>query len=229
MQQCRVAREMVQHEYSVPTGIAGMEKVCLSNDTIKTILISKAEAIILFEDARYEVTITLFSRKDSIIYLSAVNNGFEIIRASVEPDSIKVIDRINKTLYRTALKRRFGFQNPINFNDLQNIISIYYLCDDMEKVRVDSVNNLCFEFEDNYIKKRICLAPSALYMTKFEFLHSGSKEYFKGERGEDGLKIESNFMINDFEIHAGKGSVLYNRDMEVSMNVNARRYSYVEL
>ena len=113
----------------------------------------------MFEDERYEVTVTLFSRKDSIIYLSAVNNGFEIIRASVEPDSIKVIDRLNKTVYRTSLNRRFGFQNPVNFSDLQNIFSRYYLCDDMDRAKEDSVKNLSFEFEDRYIKKRIYLDP----------------------------------------------------------------------
>ena len=229
MQQCRGAREIVRPEHSIPTGIEGMKEVCLSNDTIRTILISKAEAIILFEDERYEVTLTLFSKKDSIIYLSAVNNGFEIIRATVEYDSIKVIDRINKTVYRTALNRRFGFQSPVNFDDLQNIFSRYYLCDDMEKVKEDSLKNIYFEFEDKYIKKRIYLAPSALYMTKFEFFHSQSKEFFRGEKQEDGFTINSNFMIHDFEIKAGKGSIFYNREIDVRMKVNERKYSYVEI
>jgi len=229
LQQCRVAREIVQADMPVLTGLGAMGKVCLSQDTINTILINQAEAVILFEDERYEVTITLFSRKDSIIYLSAVNSGFEILRASVDQDSIKVIDRINRTLYRTALNRRFGYQNPVNFNDLQNIISRYYLCDDMEMVMEDSLQNLCFEFEDRYIRKRIILDPSALYMTKFEFIHSRSEEFFQGERREDGFTINSNFMINDFQINAGRGSVTYNREIDVKMEVNPRKYSFVDI
>ena len=62
----------------------GMVQKCTALDTIQSILISKAEAILTFDNERYEVEVTLYSKKDSIIYLSAVNSGYEIIRASVE-------------------------------------------------------------------------------------------------------------------------------------------------
>ena len=42
-------------------------------------------------------------------------------------------------------------------------------------------------------------------MTKFEFFHSQSEEYFVGERREEGFTINSNFMINDFEINCREG------------------------
>lgn len=228
-QQCRVARDLSRPEAPSLTGKEGLEQLCLSLDTIQSILISKAEAIILSDNERYEVTVTLFSRKDSIIYLSAVNSGFEILRASVDPDSIKVIDRLNKTIYRTPLNRRFGFQNPVNFRDLQNIISRYYLCDDLLLAREDSIKNLSFEFKDKNIKKSIHLERTAMRMTEFEFVHLQTGEYLLGRRKEDGFWINSNFMINNFDIVAGKGSVTYNQEIAVNMIVNPRKYSFIEL
>ncbi|MCK5136861.1 MAG: DUF4292 domain-containing protein [Bacteroidales bacterium] len=229
LQQCRVVRELQQSGASTPTGMEGLRQVCMAQDTIQSILISKAEAILVFDDERYEVTITLFSKKDSIIYISAVNSGFEILRASVEPDSIKVIDRIHRIVYRTPLYKRFGYQHPVNFRDLQNVISRYSLCDDMEQARDDYGENLSFEFDENYIKKRIFLDRTDLRMNKFEFYHSRTNEYLMGERTEGGYKTYSNFIIKDFEIITSGGVIKYNQERKVRMDVNHKKYSFVEL
>lgn len=229
LQQCRVTRELQKSEDPTPTGIEGLKQVCMAQDTIKSILISKAEAILIFDDERYEVTITLFSKKDSIIYISAVNSGFEILRASVEPDSIKVIDRMHRIVYRTPLYKRFGYQHPVNFRDLQNVISQYFICDDMELARDDYGENISFEFDENYIKKRIFLNRTDLRMNKFEFYHSRTNEYLMGERIEGGYKTYSNFIITDFEIVTSGGVIKYNQEREVKMDVNHEKYSFIEL
>lgn len=211
------------------TGMEGMVQKCLDQDTIHSFLISKADAMLMFDNERYEVVVTLYSKKDSIIYLSAVNSGYEIIRASVEKDSIKVIDRLNKIVYRTPLERRFGYQFPVNFKDLQNILSGYYLCDDLDLARDDQNNHLLFEFDEERIKKRISLDRTNLYMNTFEFYHHQTNKYLMGERIENGFKIYSNFMITEFEIIARGGSITYNREVNVKMNVNPRRYTFTEL
>ena len=120
--QCKVAKEAQRQNAPVSKGVDGLREQCVSLDSVQTLLIKKVEAILMFNNERYEVTVTLYSKRDSIIYLSAVNSGFEIIRASVNKDSIKVIDRLNHIVYRTALKRKFGYQFPVSFNDLQNLI-----------------------------------------------------------------------------------------------------------
>ena len=127
--QCGVVKEVLKTETQELQGKEGMTLKCIESDTIHSFLISKAEAILMFDNERYEVTVTLYSKRDSIIYLSVVNSGYEIIRASVEHDSIKIINRLNKIVYRAPLYRRFGYQYPINFKDLQNILNRYYLCD----------------------------------------------------------------------------------------------------
>lgn len=229
LQQCRVVRDLQKPHLPELTGMEGMIQKCLAQDTINSFLISKADAMLMFDNERYEVVVTLYSKKDSIIYLSAVNRGYEIIRASVEKDSIKVIDRLNKIVYRTPLERRFGYQLPVNFKDLQNILSGYYLCDELDLARDDQNNHLLFEFDEDHIKKRISLDRTILYMNTFEFYHQQTNKYLMGERIENGFKIYSNFMITEFEIIARGGSITYNREVNVKMNVNPRRYTYTEL
>ena len=202
---------------------------CMGSDTIHSILINKVEAILTYENERYEVNVTLYSLRDSIIYLSAVNSGFEILRASVKHDSIRVIDRMNKIVYRAPLQRRFGYQYPVNFRDLQNLIAGFYLCDDLESGRDDQMNHLVFEFDEDYIKKRVLLGRTDLKMNLFEFYQQQTDRYLMGERQEEAFRIYSNFIIGDIEIVARGGERSLNRPVDVKMDVNPRRYSFTDL
>ncbi|MEN8226960.1 MAG: DUF4292 domain-containing protein [Bacteroidota bacterium] len=229
LQQCRVIREIQKPESPELVGMDGMVQKCTALDTIQSFVISKAEALLMFDNERYEVTVTLYSKRDSIIYLSAVNSGFEIIRASVEHDSIKVINRLNKIVYRAPLLRRFGYQYPVNFKDLENIITHYFLCDDLEFARDDMENHMVFEFDEEYVKKRISMDRNLLLMDRFEFYHQRTNKYLMGERIEEGFKIYSNFMITEFEIITRGGALSYNKEVEVKMDVNPRRYTFTEM
>ena len=202
---------------------------CNGNDTIQNILIKKAEAILTYDSERYEVSVTLYSKRDSIIYLSAVNSGFEILRASVKQDSIKVIDRMNKIVYSSPLQRRFGYQYPVSFNDLQNLIARFYLCDELQLGRDDMNKSIVFDFDENYIKKRIIINRNNLDMSIFEFYHQKTDRYLMGENLGDSFKIYSNFMITDIEIIASGGERTINRDIKIKMEVNPRKYTFTEL
>ncbi|TFH23799.1 MAG: DUF4292 domain-containing protein [Bacteroidia bacterium] len=229
LQECGALKEL-----SVPTqaglkGMAGLEESCQAQDTIRSILISKAEAILTFDNERYEVEVTIYSLRDSFIYLSAVNSGYEILRASVMKDSIKVINRLDKIVYRSPLERKYGYQYPVNFRDLQNLISRYYLCNDLESAHDDHMDHIVFEFDEPYVKKRIHLDREGLLMKTFEFYHQQTNKYLMGERQEDAFRIYSNFMITEFEIVARGGVSTYNRDIKIKMDVNPRRYTFTEL
>jgi len=206
-----------------------MVQNCVGGDSIQSILISNAEAILTFDNQRYEVGITLYSRRDSIIYLSAVNSGFEILRASVKKDSIKVINRIDNIVYSAPLIRRFGYQYPVSFNDLQSLISNYYLCDYLEFAKDDHLNSIIFDFDATNIKKRITLNRTDLGLNIFEFYHSKTDRYLMGERRDNSFKIYSNFMITEFEIIASGGKRTFNREIKVKMEVNPRKYTFTEL
>ena len=157
-QQCRIARELAKPDPPRPVGMEGLTMICPATDTLQSILVSKSEALLTFDNERYEVTLTLYARMDSIIYLSAVNSGFEILRASVDPDTIRVIDRLNKIVYRTPLYKRFGYQHPVDFKDLQNLVSSYFLCDDLSMGIESQDGGIRFEFDKPNIKQQIPMA-----------------------------------------------------------------------
>ena len=210
-----------------PVGIEGLSERCRDNDTISSVLISKAQAVFSSNDESYEALVSIYAIRDSLIYMSVVNSGFEIIRAAINKDSIIVIDRLNKVIYTSLVNKRLGFQNPVNFDDLQNLVSRYYLCDEIEEAQEMDFSHLGFIFNEPRIKKRIILNRQSLVMDRFEFVHSETKRYFMGERSEEGFKIFSNFMVNDFEVLAKGGTISYNQTIELKMNMNRRKYSFV--
>ena len=228
-QQCKVIKEAQRQKAPVLMGLDGLREQCLTMDTIQALLIKKADAILMYDNERYEVTVTLYSKRDSIIYLSAVSSGYEIIRASVDTDSIKVIDRLNKIVYRTALKRKFGYQFPVEFSDLQKLLVSSYLCDDLEGATDDLVDEVKFEMDKDYIRKRIHIDRNSLKMKMFEFYHQKTDQYLMGERNENKLKVYSNFMISKFEMEATGGTMVYNQEIQVKMEVNPRKYTFTEL
>lgn len=227
--QCRIYREVVKPEAAPLVGMEGLREVCNSNDTIRNILVSKAEAVISTENERYQALVTIYAVKDSFIYISAVNNGFEIIRAAVDQDSIKVIDRLNRVVYRTPVKRRFGHQHPVSFTDLQNIISRYFICDQLDQAGDMGLSHIVFNFNEPLIRKQVSLDRVSLQMDMFEFIHSQTQKYIRGERTSEGFKIYSNFMITEFEILAKGGTRIYNQEMKVKMSVNQKRYDFINL
>ena len=229
LKECGGLKGILEPELPELGGMEGMIQSCEAGDTAQTILIKKAEAILIYDDERYEVSLTLYSKRDSFIYLSAVNSGYEIIRASVNIDSIKVIDRINKIVYRAPLQRKLGYQYPVSFRDLQNLIASYYLCDDFQYARDDQKTNIVFDFDEDYIKKRIVFDRMGLEMNLFEFYHQRTDLYLMGERLDNSFKIYSNFMITDVEIIARGGDRSYNREVKVKMEVNPRKYTFTEL
>jgi hypothetical protein len=226
---CSTMKKTLHTEGPESVGMESMVQNCMKNDTIHSILITKAEAILTFDNERYEVGITLYSKRDSIIYLSAVNSGFEIIRASVEKDSIKVINRLDKIVYTAPLNRKFGYQYPVSLVDLQNLISNHYLCDYLQFAHDDHQNSIVFDFDVSDIRKRIILNRIGLDLNIFEFYNQKTDLYLMGEKSNGKFKIYSNFMITEFEIIASGGNRSINRDIEIKMDVNPRKYSFTEL
>jgi hypothetical protein len=229
LSECGAMKEALQPKEPELLGMEGLMQSCDGCDTIRSILIKKAEAILTYDKERYEVNVTLYSKRDSIIYLSAVNSGFEILRASVKHDSIKVIDRMNNIVYSSPLQRRFGYQYPVSFNDLQNLIARFYLCDELQLGRDDQDKSIVFDFDESYIKKRIIINRNSLDMSIFEFYHQKTDRYLMGENLGDSFKIYSNFMITDIEILASGGERTINRDVKIKMEVNPRKYTFTEL
>ncbi|MFO7934017.1 MAG: DUF4292 domain-containing protein [Bacteroidales bacterium] len=229
LQQCRITREIQKVISPEPGGLAGLEEACIRGDTLRSMMIREAEAWIVYEGEQYEVSTTLYVEKDSIIYLSAVKSGFEILRASIEPDSIKVIDRMNRVVYRTAMYRKFGYQHPFTYGDLQNLISRYFFCREISHAKDDFENSIAFEMDQETRKRRIIVDRDDFTLQTFEFYHRRTDEYLMGEKTEAGLRIFSNFIIGEIEIIGRGGITVYNHHVDVKMEVNPRRYSFIDL
>jgi len=226
---CKVTRKVSGFPVPETTGIAGMMERCSSFDTIRSMMIGKSEAILLFQGERYEVTLTLFSEKDSVIYLTAVSSGFEVLRARADKDTAIVIDRMNRVVYRMPFRKMFGYQHPVNFQDLENLVHGVYLCDNMDKATETGEGNILFEFDEQWIRKRVLISGERADIEKFEFFHDKTGEYLMGEKTDEGDRIYSNFVVGEFEIRAGRGERTFNSALEVNMDVNHRKYTFIDL
>jgi hypothetical protein len=208
-------------------GLEGFREICSQSDTVYSVLIKKAEALFIDGEDRYEAQVSIYSIKDSLIYLSAVNSGFEILRASVSLDTIRVIDRINKVVYSSPVNKRFGHQNPFNFDDIQYLVSRYFLCDRLDDAKEVSFYHLGFNLNGPETRKDILLDRETLQVDKFEFVNTKTGKYFMGERNTGEFKVYSNFMMSHIEIIAKGGELVYNQAIEVNMEVNRRKYAFM--
>lgn len=229
-QQCKVMERIEVVGEKKEYGLQGYINQCQHLDTIKTVTISKADAIITFQGDRYEARLSLFHRLDSIIFLTAVSNGYEVFRGSVDHDSIRVIDRINRTVYISPMNKRFGYKHPVSFRNFETLTSLYGCCDLVGNAYDFLEGNILFDISEEFITRKIYLDRQTFGLNKFEFFNTRSNEYIVGEKQEGkGFRFFSNFLINDFEILASGGEIMYNQPMEVNMEVNRRRYSFIEL
>jgi hypothetical protein len=226
---CKATREILKPEEPALAGLEGLVRFCEHADTVRSILIGKAESLIEVDDERYEAELTVYIVRDSLIYLSAVNSGFEILRAVMDHDTIKVIDRINKIVYRTPVRRELGYSHPVDYNDVQSLFSNYFLCADLERGFEPGFDEVIFDLGEPFIKKQIIIGRKTLKLIKFEFYHSRTNKYVLGERTDRGIRILTNFIFSDLEVTAWGGTLSYNREVPVKMDVNRKRYTFVNL
>jgi len=241
LQYCKVTKpviteEQVRQEISEKPektgkimGIPGYTEKCLGIDTINSITISKADAVITYQGDRYTARLTLYHKFDSIIYISAVSSGFEVFRGSVDKDTIRVIDRMNKVVYQTPLKKNFGYQHPVQFENLENLTSTYGCCNLMHKAKEYMNQSILFDLSEDFNNKKIYLDRQNFKLKKFEFINTRSGDYIIGNLEKDGSFIfYSNVIIGEFELKATGGEVIYNKQIAVDMNVNKRKYNYID-
>jgi hypothetical protein len=226
---CRAYREVVTEKSTTMPGMEGLRQNCLPADTVRSVVIRKAGALFDTGTERYEAQVTVYALRDSLVYFSAVNSGFEVLRGLINKDSIRVIDRLNKVVYSSPVKRRFGYSHPVDFQDVQNLVSSFYLCDDLHVAHEADFLHIVFDFEDPLIKKQISYGRESLKLDKFEFYHTATDKYLMGERGEEGFRIYTNFLVDKLEISARGGERTYNESIPVKMDVNRRRYTFVNL
>ncbi len=228
--QCKVVSVLGDNKIEKRTGLAGYGDLCLGTDIINTVTISKADAIITFQGDRYETKLTLYHQLDSFIYISAVSSGYEVFRGTINKDSIKFIDRVNKIVYLSPMKKRFGYQHPVDFKNLECLTSIYGTCELLPGAIEYFDEYILFDISEEFNNKKIYIDRENFKLKKFEFFNTRSNEYIIGERkGQNEFFFSSNFILNEFDIKASGGEIEFNRIISVNMEVNRRKYSFTEL
>lgn len=86
-------------------------------------LTAKGKAQIDANGEKYSANLNVRMRKDSVIWVSASLLGIEGIRARITPDSVQVVNKLEKTYYAgnfDYLRRQFNV--PITFVQLQSML-----------------------------------------------------------------------------------------------------------
>lgn len=95
----------------------------LTNGDGYTWYTGKARIKAITPDARMSATVNLRMFRDSVIWATIDKLGFEIARVLITPDSVLIVDRLNKEFTKKTLSSfllEYGVQ--IGFRDLQNAL-----------------------------------------------------------------------------------------------------------
>jgi hypothetical protein len=165
---------------------------------------------------------------DSILFVSAVNSGFEIVRIAMMPDSTVYINRIDK-LVMVLREENSGNKPPINFFDLEYMMNKIKLCGGKQDIKpVDNYYVIDRSLKD--IGKKIYFSSTDMKVQKFEFFNKKSGEYIVGEcLPTGGFTIYSNYLVEDLTIKANGGILKYNENHDINMGFNKRKYEIVNL
>ncbi|MEZ5070039.1 MAG: DUF4292 domain-containing protein [Bacteroidales bacterium] len=202
---------------------------CREADTIRSLIVRDIPAMLEAEGERYEVELQLRAVRDSFLYISGVSSGYEILRAYLDLDSIRVIDRINKVVYHAAYRKHFGYGFPVNFWDIQRLIDAHYLCGWVDERAVLEGAELKVNLTEELTIKEIRLDSKVMELSGFVFRHLRTGEFLIGERRGGGFFVASNFLLGDVTMSLGAGSRSYNDSFDVRMNVNERKYTRIDL
>lgn len=222
----QVPEEASPRSYS---GLSGFSDFCIQEDSVNSFVHRGATTVLHLDGARYEAGLTAYVVRDSLIYLSFVNSGFEIIRAIANPDSLWVIDRMSKVVYQTAFKRRFGHVLPADFQDLQALVYPTFRCNWPIGVRESGQGSLNLEREAPDVLKRINLASDGLSLQNFEFRHQRTGSYIMGEGSELGTRIFTNLFYGSMEAFITPGTTDHNRRINVRTQIPSRKYTTIEI
>jgi len=221
---CFSARRTVVDRPVSDNNNLNQDSVCMNTKTYQSLFISKVKARVSLDGENYDAKVSLYYIPDSVIFLTAANTGFEIIRAAITADSTVFINRIDKVVY-IYKESELGYKAPIEFRDLEFLLNQKQVCE-VKEALLESEDGLELDFSGGYINKKLTYKPNSLKINTFEFFHTKTNEYVVGEIGKaDTLAIFSNYIFNDVEIKASGGELEYNRKLAVDLSFNKNKYT----
>ncbi|MCF8224957.1 MAG: DUF4292 domain-containing protein [Bacteroidales bacterium] len=210
-------------ESQVIKGKFNFREFCDTISGYKSVFIGKIDANIEIFGDQYKTNVSLYYIPDSIFFASAVNAGFEIIRIGILKDSTVLINRLEREAY-IIQERSGGMAAPIDFYDLELMINRKAICNHGNNFEADS-GQLIIDTSAGNVRKTVTFETSNLNLKSFEFFQKGTGEYVVGEFGSnDTLTIYADYILNDIKIEATGGTIEYNRELKVNLEINRRKY-----
>jgi hypothetical protein len=204
---------------------AGRSINCDSLQTHNSQYINKINAVISLNDEQYNARVSIYYIPDSVFYMSAVNSGFEIVRIGILPDSIVYINRLDKMVYVGNLDD-FAAPTPLLFNDLEFLLNRKLVCDEVAMRKMDN-GTVTIDRSVKDVAKEISYEVDNLTPIGFEFFQKKTGEYIVGELTADGIfVIYSNYIVENLKIEARNGEIEYNRDINIDLSVNRKKYDF---
>ncbi len=223
---CFTTRKTVNIPMETP-GESSLDTLCLNPTHYESLFINKVKATVTLDGEAYDAKVSLYYIPDSVIFLTAANTGFEIIRAAITADSTVFINRIDKVVY-IYRESDLGYKAPVEFKDLEFLMNQGMVCEEMNAL-TETKDGIQLDFSGDYINKKINYNPNNLKINKFEFFHTKTSEYIVGEiTDSDTLSVFSNYIFDDVEIKATGGEIEFNREISVNISFNKNKYTILD-
>jgi hypothetical protein len=187
---------------------------------------SRISADFIIGENSYNSKLALYYVPDSLIFISAVNAGFEIVRIGITRDSAVFINRIDKLVY---IYKSGENENPppIEFRDLEYLVNKHVVCA-FKGVEFKTDGEVVVDRSLRDVRKVINYSDSDLSLRRFEFFQKKTGEYIMGERAiNQRLIIFSNYLVGDLQIEAYGGQFELNRMINADMSFNKKKYNTI--
>lgn len=222
--QCAAFKSGTQYQDSL-VGLT-VDGFCDSSQVVPRFMINDLETEVDFRDETYHAKLNMYVQQDSLFFLSAVNSGFELLRAGVFPDSIVIIDRTDKTVIIQHFDT-VPSANLITFKDLSLLFDKSSLCDIKEKL-VSSEGYMVYDYSTQDVKRVIHFNANNLEVFKFEFFNKKTGDYLLGEMVSEGvLEIYANYLIGPATLYCSNGKRSSERFPRISLRFNKAKYSVI--
>ncbi len=222
---CFTSRKLTQ--LTDDTEIPGVDSLCLNMEPYQSLYMNKIKARVIMDGEIYDAKVSLYYLPDSVIFISAANTGFEIVRVAITADSTVFINRIDKLVY-IYRESKLGYRPPVEFENLEYLLNKKLACEEIRSINGTAQREI-IDFSVQDITRKITYDLNTLKINKFEFFHTKTNEYIVGEiTSSDSLSVFSNYIFENVEIMAAGGEITYNKEIFVDLSFNKNKYTILE-
>ncbi|MEX0982278.1 MAG: hypothetical protein WD577_13120 [Bacteroidales bacterium] len=202
------------------------ESYCDSIKSFKALYMSKINAKVILKEEQYNAKLSIYYIPDSVFFVSATNSGFEIVRIGVFKDSTVYINRVENVVFIVKLME-LGFPAPISFEDIEYLVNKQLICNGFD---VSGDSSITVNRSINNVVKEIEYSSVNFSLKRFEFFQKKTGEYVVGKQTlTNGIVIYSNYLLGHFMIEGSEGEIEYDREINVDLSINRRKYDIVYL